>query len=381
MQAWDIFCRVVDNYGDAGVAWRLARQLAGEHALQVRLWIDEPAALARMCPQLDAALGRQTEAGVQVWHWDAQVESALPAEVVIEAFGCELPPAYVARMAQQARRPVWINLEYLSAEAWVDEYHALASPHPQLPLTKYFFFPGVTARTGGLLREYDLLAERDAFERDGTAQDRFWQGLGVPGRIAGEIRVSLFAYENPEVAHLLEAWSQGAVPVRCLVPDGRVLPEVGGFFAAPSARAGDVFTRGQLTVHVLPFTDQPGYDRLLWACDWNFVRGEDSFVRAQWAARPFVWQIYPQSEAAHHDKLLAFWRRYQDGLEPAAAAALEECWRGWNGLSRPDWQALWAQLAPLGAALNRHAARWAREQAARPDLSAQLVEFAAKVAN
>ena len=381
MQAWDIFCRVVDNYGDAGVAWRLARQLAREHALQVRLWIDEPAALARMCPQLDAALGRQTEAGVQVWHWDAQVESALPAEVVIEAFGCELPPAYVVRMTQQGRRPVWINLEYLSAEAWVDEYHALASPHPQLPLTKYFFFPGVTARTGGLLREYDLLAERDAFERDGTAQDRFWQGLGVPGRIAGEIRVSLFAYENPEVAHLLEAWSQGAVPVRCLVPDGRVLPEVGGFFVAPAARAGDVFTRGQLTVHVLPFTDQPGYDRLLWACDWNFVRGEDSFVRAQWAARPFVWQIYPQSEAAHHDKLLAFWRRYQDGLEPAAAAALEECWRGWNGLSRPDWQALWAQLAPLGAALNRHAARWAREQAARPDLSAQLVEFAAKVAN
>ena len=125
MQAWDIFCRVVDNYGDAGVAWRLARQLAREHALQVRLWIDEPAALARMCPQLDAALGRQTEAGVQVWHWDAQVESALPAEVVIEAFGCELPPAYVARMARQARRPVWINLEYLSAEAWVGRARAL----------------------------------------------------------------------------------------------------------------------------------------------------------------------------------------------------------------------------------------------------------------
>ena len=39
-RSWDVFCRVVDNYGDAAVCWRLARQLADEHGARVRLWID-----------------------------------------------------------------------------------------------------------------------------------------------------------------------------------------------------------------------------------------------------------------------------------------------------------------------------------------------------
>ncbi|HET9045379.1 MAG TPA: elongation factor P maturation arginine rhamnosyltransferase EarP, partial [Casimicrobiaceae bacterium] len=39
-QRWDVFCKVVDNFGDAGVCWRLARQLVAEHDLAVTLWID-----------------------------------------------------------------------------------------------------------------------------------------------------------------------------------------------------------------------------------------------------------------------------------------------------------------------------------------------------
>ncbi|MBY0444112.1 MAG: elongation factor P maturation arginine rhamnosyltransferase EarP, partial [Burkholderiales bacterium] len=37
---WDIFCRVIDNYGDIGVCWRLARQLSFEHGFAVRLMVD-----------------------------------------------------------------------------------------------------------------------------------------------------------------------------------------------------------------------------------------------------------------------------------------------------------------------------------------------------
>ena len=42
----DLFCRVIDNWGDAGVCWRLARQLVRERGAQVRLWIDQPQVLA-----------------------------------------------------------------------------------------------------------------------------------------------------------------------------------------------------------------------------------------------------------------------------------------------------------------------------------------------
>lgn len=408
MQVWDIFCRVVDNYGDAGVTWRLARQLAAEHGVRARLWIDEPRALAQMRTGVDADADAQEVRGVQVRRWAQEGAPVFApedvADVVIEAFACELPPGYVramaARVAAGARAPVWLNLEYLSAEPWVEGTHGLGSPQNvvleadsavpvRLALRKTFFFPGFTARTGGLLRERGLLQARTAFQSDAAVQDGLWQALGVPGRAAsppGEWRISMFAYENPEVAPFLAALAQGGVPVRLLVPEGRVLPQVAGFFAAASARAGASWTRGSLSAQVLPFTDQKGYDRLLWACDLNFVRGEDSFVRAQWAARPFVWQIYPQAEAAHHVKLSAFWRLHAQGLAPAAGAAMEAAWAGWNamgglGLPGPDWAAVWAQLRMHRAALDAHAGTWAAQLAGQPDLAAQLVEFAAKVAN
>jgi len=413
MQVWDIFCRVVDNYGDAGVCWRLARQLAAGHGVRPRLWIDEPRALAMMRTGVEVGMAVQTVQGVEVHRWPAgekqkegegegegSADGAI-ADVVIEAFACELPEAYVRGMAAREKPPVWLNLEYLSAEAWVEGTHGLASPRTvetaqgKVVLNKVFFFPGFTGKTGGLLRERGLLEERAAFQADAGAQEGFWAGLGVPGRAMspdGEARISLFAYENPALAGLLAAWAAGPVPVRVLVPEGRALPQVMQFFSgagAGTARAGAglQWSRGALAAHVLPFTDQPGYDRLLWACDWNFVRGEDSFVRAQWAGRPFVWQIYPQAEAAHQVKLSAFWRLYAagaGGLDPAASAGIEMAWAGWNGMAAlgppaPDWQAVWAQMLARRPMLQAHAGAWAKELAGQADLAAQLVEFAAKV--
>ncbi len=377
---WDIFCRVVDNYGDVGVGWRLARQLADEHALAVRLWVDRPEALARLAPAADPSLAAQHVAGVQVRRWDVAAAASEPASVVIEAFACEPPAAYVERMARQPHPPVWINLEYLSAESWVNGHHGLASPHPRLPLTKYFFFPGFGAGTGGLLRERGLIEARDALQSDAAVESDFWRSLGAAPRAPGELRVSLFAYETPAIAGLRGACSSGGRSTLCLVPEGRALPEVAAFFGRAALRPGDQMVQGQLRVQVLPFTGQPEYDRLLWACDFNFVRGEDSFVRAQWAARPLVWQIYPQAEAAHHAKLAAFWQRYRDGLAPVASAALERLWQGWNGLAQPDWNICWNGVVDHGPALAGHAAKWARTQSALPDLASQLVEFAGKVA-
>ena len=153
--AWDIFCRVVDNYGDIGVCWRLARQLAAEHNVAVRLWVDDLNSFARLCPEIDSSLDRQRIAGMTVYRWREPFPDAIPGDVVIEAFGCELPAVFQAAMTAKAQPPVWINLEYLSAENWVTGSHAL--PSPQAKLRKYFFFPGFVAGTGGLLREGDLI--------------------------------------------------------------------------------------------------------------------------------------------------------------------------------------------------------------------------------
>ena len=371
-ESCDIFCNVVDNYGDIGVSWRLARQLANEHGLAVRLWVDDLASFHRLCPEADVALERQFCRGVEVRRWPAAFPAVEPADLVIEAFACKLPSGYMAAMAARERKPVWLNLEYLSAEDWVEGCHKLPSPHPSLPLTKYFFFPGFTERTGGLLLERDLLARRDAFQSDSAARQGYWRSLGVQERAAGELRVSLFGYENEAMEGLLQGWEHGAQPVTCLLPEGRSLPQVAAFFGHSAGKAGDVWQRGRLRVHVLPFVEQERYDELLWACDVNFVRGEDSCVRAQWAAKPFIWQIYPQHDGVHLAKLEALRVRYVAGFPPETAKAVRDLWEAWNGGQEvaEAWQRFLVQIEVL----TRRGEGWARKLAPN-NLALNLLDF------
>ena len=333
----DIFCVVVDNYGDAGVCWRLARQLATEYGWRVRLWVDNPAPLEQLAP--DYVTGP-----VEVLRWPSPWRPVDCADVVIEAFACEPPAPYVETMATRSRPPVWLNLEYLSAESWVAGCHGLPSPHPRLPLVKHFFFPGFAADTGGLLRERDYETRRKAFD---TAA--FRTEFGLPAKSPDELTISLFSYENPALPVLMRAWSDSDRPIRVLRP---------GNGEATS-------TIGNLSLHPLPFLPQRRYDELLWACDLNFVRGEDSFVRAQWAAKPFVWQIYPQADDAHRTKLDAFL-----AIHPAGPL-LADFWHAWNGMGTPDWPGFASGMPGLGEPMQH----WANTLAARPNLASRLVQF------
>jgi uncharacterized repeat protein (TIGR03837 family) len=368
---WDIFCSVIDNYGDVGVAWRLSRQLAGEHGIAVRLFVDDQRALQRIAPEGMPGIE------VRPWHGasgDFSDASATSVDAVVEAFGCGLPPAYLDRMGPQAAPPLWINLEYLSAEQWIEDSHGLASRHPQRPLTRHFWFPGFTARTGGLLRERDLFTRRDAFREDRLARGAFWASLRLDAPPPGSLAVSLFCYPNLALASLLDAWAAGRRPIACIVPEGVAQAEIEAWAGSP-LRPGQSLRRGNLGIARIPFLPQDDYDRLLWACDLNFVRGEDSFVRAQWAAAPLVWQAYPQTGDAHLAKLAAFMSRYCADLAPGAATAQAGFTTAWNrgaALSPADWEAFAAALPALAT----HAQRWAKALAAVPDLATGLVEFA-----
>ncbi len=329
-QHWDLFCRVIDNHGDVGVCWRLAADLAARGET-VRLWIDDASALAWMAP--DGA------AGVEVVPWPAGSVDVASGAVVIEAFGCELPPAFIARMTPAT---VWINLEYLSAEPFVERSHGLPSPQRN-GLRKWFFYPGFTPRTGGLIREPGL-----AQRRAGA-----W-----PAAQAGERVISLFCYEQPALPALLDELAQQ--PTLLLATPGHAARQV-------SALLGEPLRRGALRAQLLPALTQRGYDDLLWSCDLNFVRGEDSFVRAQWAGKPFVWQIYPQADGADRIKLDAFLARFLAGADPGWAGPFH----AWNG------PAAWQPLPEL-AAWRGHCERWRTELAAQSDLTTRLLRFVAE---
>ena len=377
-QHWDIFCTVIDNYGDIGVAWRLARRLAHERGLAVRLWVDDLASFARIAPGLDAARPRQTQHGIDIRHWpmDDFPADIVPGDVVIEAFACRLPDSFEEAMAAKPAKPAWINLEYLSAEDWTLSHHKLPSPHPRLPLTKHFFFPGFDAASGGLICEDGLIAAREAWQADPAAQQAYWRRRGLPQPQAGELRVSLFAYENQAASALLQAWADGAQPVCCLVPAGKVQADVERVFGK-ALRPGEPARLGRLEAHILPLSGQDDYDRLLWSCDFNFVRGEDSLVRAQWAARPMAWHIYPQDDDAHLAKLQAFLDRYCQGLPAEAAQAARALNLAWN--QGGDIAAAWRRAAPWLPAWRQHATNWQQALLQPGDLVVRLLHFIADI--
>jgi uncharacterized repeat protein (TIGR03837 family) len=373
-RTWDIFCRVVDNYGDIGVCWRLARQLVREHDGAVRLWVDKLAALHALCPEADPASARQWVEGVEVCRWSEHLPRVAPADAVVEAFGCGLPDTYAQAAAARQPPSLWIVLEYLSAEPWVKTVHGLPSPHPRLPVTRLYVCPGFEAGTGGILREKGLEARRDAF--GDRARRRFWEQLGYAAPAADVLSVSLFAYESAPVRDLLAAWEEGPEPVVVAVPQGGLTRTVRAHFGARLAADGNICSRGRLEARLLPFLPQSRFDALLWACDVNFVRGEDSFVRAQLAARPLVWQPYPQQERAHLRKLEAFLHLYCAGLAPAAAAAVRALWESWNVPGAPAGFAdAWSAFRKEGAALAAHARAWADRLASLDELVAVLARI------
>lgn len=359
---WDVFCHVVDNLGDIGVCWRFCADLAAR-GQAVRLWIDEAGDLGWMVP---GALEGHVK-GVQVLHWTEPLAPGLlaalpPADVWIETFGCHPPPEALAHreaaMAKGGRAPVWVNLEYMSAESYVERSHrlpSLVSFGPMRGVGKWFFYPGFTAATGGLLREQDLPARQAAFDAKAWLASRGWPRSDRP-------RASLFCYEPAALPTVLQQAGDD-MPSDWLVTAGRASDAV----TAAQAKGLDT---GQANLHRVPRLTQHDYDHLLWSCDLNFVRGEDSLVRALWAGQPFVWHIYPQHDNAHHAKLDAF----LDWLQaPPSLCAFHRAWNGLETPAGPVWPG-WAVVGGWRACVQAARARLL----AQPDLTTQLLEFVAE---
>ena len=306
LKSWDIFCKIVDNFGDVGVCWRLAQQLQVEHGLQIRLWVNDLEAAQKIIPSLSVAENSQVCDDITILKWhridEGEADFSQAAEVVIEAFACELPPAYLAAMARQQSK--WLNLEYLSAETWVEDFHAKLSPQTN-GLTRHFYFPGFTEATGGLLRETCTYRHSDE-SRNPASLKSLDSDFCRDDRQGNALKVSLFFYPNAPIKDLLSALQANIHAVSVYVPKCSALSKIADFFDVEAIGVGDYFTRENLHVHILPFLSQADYDQLLADCDINFVRGEDSWVRAIWAGKPFIWQPYFQDENTHIKKLDAF---------------------------------------------------------------------------
>jgi len=355
---WDIFCRIVDNFGDIGVCWRLSQQLAHEHHLQVRLFIDDLASASNIIPTLDCELKSQIINHVEIYTWQS-ANTIQPADVALETFSCELPADYLAAMQGDT---VWVNLEYLSAESWVADFHARSSNNTNP--ARHFYFPGFTEATGGLIREAHIFQKNQLMENKKQLETE-------------ALKVSLFCYPHAPISDLLNAMAEANQPIDCYVPASNILPKIAEFFHLEAIETGSILSKKNLKLHVVPFLSQVDYDQLLASCDINFVRGEDSWIRAIWAAKPFIWQPYLQTENTHVTKLNAFLDLFYSDCEAQAKTAVYNIHSAWvtGKITTNTWQNYLDNLHTT----KLFTLDSASQLAAQTDLASKLVIFLQKV--
>jgi hypothetical protein len=278
----DIFCQVIDYFGDVAVAYRLARALqASDPSYRIRFFCTHVQIVHQLYPNRTNSIA--------LYAFDSiPTESA---DVAIEAFACTLPTGYVLPR-------LIINLEYLTAESWIAEYHLQESIGMNQAGKKLFFFPSFTSSEGSLIHGdfVSLLPARTAH----VSQHKraITQELTLPQHFEERPWLLLYLYE-------LEA--------SCLA-------DLCNSFAVIVVGLPDMAIQSKWLVQRRCSQDQ--FDTLITISDRLLIRGEDSLSRAMLGGRPFLWQAYRQEEAYHLVKLEAL----LDLFRPLADAATLEPW-------------------------------------------------------
>ncbi|WP_338996048.1 elongation factor P maturation arginine rhamnosyltransferase EarP [Fusobacterium animalis] len=281
----DIFCQVIDNYGDVGVAYRLAREFKRVYPnKKLRFVINqiEELNLIRKSEDIEIILYKDI----------SKIENS--ADLIIESFGCEIPKEYMDKALKNSK--LIINLEYFSAEKWVDDFH-LQESFLGGNLKKNFFIPGLSEKSGGILLDNEFLERKKKVEAN---KEYYLEKFGIKEKY--DLIGSVFSYEK-NFDSLIEELKKLDKKVILLILSEKTQKNFIKYFDNGNNYDKIKFVK-------LPFFTYDKYEELLALCDFNLVRGEDSFVRALLLGKPFLWHIYPQDENTHIKKLESFLEKY-----------------------------------------------------------------------
>ena len=281
----DIFCQVIDNYGDVGVAYRLAREFKRVYPnKKLRFVINqiEELNLIRKSEDIEIILYKDI----------SKIENS--ADLIIESFGCEIPKEYMDKALKKSK--LIINLEYFSAEKWVDDFH-LQESFLEGNLKKYFFIPGLSEKSGGILLDNEFLQRKKKVEAN---KEYYLEKFGIKEKY--DLMGSIFSYEK-NFDSLIEELKKLDKKIILLILSEKTQKNFIKYFDNGNNYDKIKFVK-------LPFFSYDKYEELLALCDFNLVRGEDSFVRALLLGKPFLWHIYPQDENTHIKKLESFLEKY-----------------------------------------------------------------------
>jgi uncharacterized repeat protein (TIGR03837 family) len=354
----DLLCKVVDNYGDIGVVYRLARSLSEQpEAPRLRLIVDDLQSFACLEPGVDPRLDVQSLCGWELYRWGAS-EAALqafreePPEVVLECFACGRPDWLESLLFDEGggRDCLIVELDYLTAEAFAAEFHRMPSLTRSASVRKAMFFPGFSAGTGGLTLDRAFSAAREASREPDAGSGIAGLGLRssilarlgamplpseLPADAADRFWVSLFSYERDYGAVVadLAAYAAAAGSAPASARKGLLVFAAAGRSQACVISAWEAAGR-PFDLVALPFLPQGDWDELLLSCDFSIVRGEESWSRASLSGRAFLWQAYPQEQRHQMVKVEAFLARIEPYFEAGDFALLADAYRELNDRDR-----------------------------------------------
>ena len=314
LKTLDIFCEIIDNYGDIGVVYRTAKELQKIFPeSKIRVFLNRLDEFKKINSQV-LDLPSQNIDGIEYITFDYLRDNAnelLTAQVIIEAFGCQIPEEYMEIAYDNSE--LLINLEYLSAEDWIEDFHLQSSPLGRGKLKKVFFMPGFTEKSGGVIADSNYLERiQRVLENKEFYEKKYLSDIeDRENKIVG----TLFSYEK-NFTPLLEDLKKLDKDVVILAMGEKTqdsLRKILKNFSIEDFR--NSLKYGKIEIKFLNFLNQEEYEELINIVDFNFVRGEDSFIRAVLTGKPYMWHIYCQEEYAHMDKIEGFLDKYRRVIE------------------------------------------------------------------
>ena len=290
-----VLCKVVDNYGDIGVCWRMCRRLkkiAPQNTIS--LVVDNFESFGKIEPRVIRqnviARSEATRQSIQIegidiynWNDDYNCHKVFYANdgerlsIILECFQCGRPDWMEKILFEEKlqRTVQIIMIDYLTAEKYAEDFHCLKSLTRSAKVQKVNFMPGFTPKTGGLIID-------------------------------------------DEWSHLPQWNEKGPVLVFTYTMGKGLLENVGSLRSLS-------LSKGPL-LKPLPFMPQPEWDKMMQQCSALIIRGEESMSRACLSGIPFIWQAYPQSEEYQLVKVKALLERMRPHFEEEAFAIVEKAW-------------------------------------------------------
>lgn len=318
-----VLCKVVDNFGDIGVVWRLCKQIKANYPeTKLNLIVDDFVAFNKICSSVNVDYKFQNVDAIDIYDWKNfefcyetfTNNDGEKLSLILECFQCGRPDWMEKILFEdKLQRTVQvIMIDYLTAEDYAESFHCLQSLTRSGKVKKVNFMPGFTDKTGGLIID-ELWKKEPSRNPNGS--------------------VLIFTYERnwKPLVNGINNWAK----TKDIFPEILIAPGRG--FDSMKNAWSDIGEKSlNCCVKELSFMNQNQWDLMMKDCSILIIRGEESMSRACLSGIPFVWHAYPQSDEYQLVKVNALLNRMERHFKYEDFEIVKKLWIAINSPETDD---------------------------------------------